>query len=229
MLCVRSHIKHTGTGCQQDNSFRNRLVLVQYEFIPSIHNGFINNSMPMEAAMMKKILPSVLTAFMVVTPFTQSAHADQTFSVDRYITNENIGRLIGTGLGALIGAQIGKGNGNDAAIAAGAVGGYILGGKIGREWQPRNNGYAKPKKGYLPPVTQVPPLVSIDQQYLATKTSNVRGGPSTEYTVVNGLQPGEPVRVLGQVVNQPWYLIAQDDIVQGFVHSSLVKPANNYL
>ena len=79
--------------------------------------------------------------------------------------------------------------------------------------------------GYLEPVQAMPALEEIDAPYRATRTSNVRGGPSTKYKVVEGLQPGEEVRVLGRVVEKNWYMIAQNDIIQGFVHMSLLEPA----
>ena len=163
-----------------------------------------------------------------------TVHADHNRA---FFTNENIGRIFGTGLGAYVGSQVGKGRGNDVAIAAGAVGGYMLGGKVGRQWnsghKQHSSGYSKSnggsKKGYLYPVQAMPELEQIDATYYATQTSNVRGGPSTRYVIVEGLRPGEQVRVLGRVVDKNWYLVAQDDIIQGFVHMSLLEPTESYV
>lgn len=151
-----------------------------------------------------------------------------------FFNNENIGRIVGTGVGALLGSEVGKGRGNDAAIAAGAVGGYILGGKIGRDWKSSGHRgsqhrYAagsgtRKSNGYLQPVQTMPELEVIDSTYYANTTSNVRGGPSMKYVVVEGLQPGERVRVLGRVVDTNWYMISQHDIIQGFVHMNLLEP-----
>ena len=151
-----------------------------------------------------------------------------------FFSNENIGRIVGTGMGALLGSEVGKGRGNDAAIAAGAVGGYILGGKIGRDW----NSGSRPSKvsshhrqqrskrtGYLQPVQAMPDLEVIDSTYYANTTSNVRGGPSMKYVIVEGLRPGERVRVLGRVTDTNWYMISQQDIIQGFVHMNLLEPS----
>jgi hypothetical protein len=173
-----------------------------------------------------------------------------------FFTNENIGRIVGTGLGALAGSEVGKGRGNDAAIAIGAVGGYILGGKVGRDWnghhnrggsrhhghsQARSHGHGhghkkrhhghkhkSPRNGYLHPVQAMPELEHIDAPFYANRTSNVRGGPGMQYVIVGGLQPGEHVRVLGRVVDTNWYMIAQNDIIQGFVHMNLLDPAPVY-
>ena len=160
---------------------------------------------------------------------TPNVYADHSHSGQRFFTNENVGRIIGTGLGALVGSQIGGGSGNDIAIAAGAVGGYILGGKAGRNWNKGNSTSTRSANtGYLYPVQAMPELEHIDAIYSATKTSNVRGGPSTKYVVVGGLQPGEQVRVLGRVAEKNWYMVAQEDIIQGFVHMSLLQPVDQY-
>ena len=134
-------------------------------------------------------------------------------------------------MGALLGSEVGKGRGNDAAIAAGAVGGYILGGKVGRDWnassrQHHHAASSRPRKrnGYLQPVQTMPELEVIDSTYYANTTSNVRGGPSMKYTVVEGLRPGERVRVLGRVVDTNWFMVSQHDIIQGFVHMNLLEP-----
>ncbi len=178
---------------------------------------------------MKKKILKLGTAAILIALVTSNVYADHGRSGQKFFTNENVGRIIGTGLGALVGSQIGGGSGNDVAIAAGAVGGYILGGKAGRNWNKgHSTGTRTASKGYLYPVQSMPELEHIDAVYSATKTSNVRGGPSTKYVVVGGLQPGEQVRVLGRVAEKNWYMVAQDDIIQGFVHMSLLKPVDQY-
>ena len=157
-----------------------------------------------------------------------------------FFTNENIGRIVGTGVGALLGSEIGKGRGNDVAIAAGAVGGYLLGGKVGREWNGSSGSRAYPAQsrqyrqsaasntGYLYPVQSMPDLEHIDAPYRANTASNVRGGPSMRYQVVDGLRQGEQVRVLGRVVDTNWFMVAREDIIQGFVHMNLLDPEPAY-
>ncbi len=44
----------------------------------------------------------------------------------------SLGTLVGAGLGALVGSQIGGGTGQLAAVAIGALGGAYLGGEVGR-------------------------------------------------------------------------------------------------
>jgi surface antigen len=46
-------------------------------------------------------------------------------------TNKNIGALLGAGSGGIVGAQFGGGTGNIIAIAAGVIGGALLGDQIG--------------------------------------------------------------------------------------------------
>lgn len=74
-------------------------------------------------------------------------------------------------------------------------------------------------------VKKVPPLDIVGQTYRATKTSNVRGGPSTDYEIVGKLTADERANVVGQVKDQPWYLISQDGIGSGFVWKPLMEPA----
>jgi len=175
---------------------------------------------------MKKLILICGTTALFGTALISPVHADQARA---FFTDENIGRVVGTSLGALLGSEIGSGRGNDIAIAAGAVGGYVLGGKVGRDWRSGNQGSYSTRTGYQQPVTAIPELDHIDRTYRTTRTSNVRGGPSTRYVIVGGLQPGEEVQVLGRVLDRNWYLIAQDDIIQGFVHTSLLRPiANEY-
>ena len=184
---------------------------------------------------MKRIMSYCFASLMLCTSMTTPALAD---GAREFFTNENIGRIVGTGVGALLGSEIGKGRGNDVAIAAGAVGGYILGGKVGRDWngdsskaqypQYRQAKSAPSRTGYLYPVQSMPELEPIDASYRANTTSNIRGGPSMKYKIVDGLRTGEQVRVLGRVVDTNWYMVAQNDIVQGFVHMNLLDPEPAY-
>lgn len=181
---------------------------------------------------MKLLTVSTLIATTLFAAPVAQVYADHGGTGNSLFTNENIGRAVGTGLGAYLGSQVGKGRGNDVAIAAGAVGGFVLGGKVGRDWGANrrthqtysNTARVKSSRGYLEPVQAMPDLEYIDSTYQANRTSNVRGGPGTKYKVVEGLYAGEQVRVLGRVVETNWYMIAQDDIIQGFVHMSLLDP-----
>lgn len=92
---------------------------------------------------------------------------------------------------------------------------------------PTNGSEFSSRSGYLEPVQAMPKLEAIDATYSANSSTNVRGGPSTKYKIVKGLQQGEEVRVLGRVVDKNWYMIAQNQIIQGFVHISLLDPVGD--
>ncbi len=74
-------------------------------------------------------------------------------------------------------------------------------------------------------VQQVPPLEFIGEDYTALKAANVRGGPGTGYEVVSKLATGANTRVVGKVVNQPWYMVSENNVGGGFVSADLLKPA----
>ena len=61
--------------------------------------------------------------------------------------------------------------------------------------------------------------------YALTRNSNVRLGPSTDYPVLEMLDAGAGVDVVGRVIGKPWMLVAQDDRVRGYVHADLMIKA----
>lgn len=76
-------------------------------------------------------------------------------------------------------------------------------------------------------VKKVPPLDIIGRNYRANRLSNVRGGPGTNYVRVGKLNKGEVISVVGKVKTRNWYLISQDGVGSGFVHSKLVDPTRS--
>jgi len=56
---------------------------------------------------------------------------------------QTMGTLIGAGLGALAGSQIGGGSGKLAAVAIGALGGAYLGSELGKSMDEADKGYAQ--------------------------------------------------------------------------------------
>ena len=56
---------------------------------------------------------------------------------------QTFGTLIGAGLGALAGSQIGSGKGQLAAVAIGALGGAYLGSELGKSLDKADKAYAK--------------------------------------------------------------------------------------
>ncbi|MEL7487511.1 MAG: SH3 domain-containing protein [Pseudomonadota bacterium] len=59
-------------------------------------------------------------------------------------------------------------------------------------------------------------------EFVLTRNANVRYGPSTDYDVVETLDSGDGVEVVGRVVDAPWMLIAIDQKVRGFVYEELM-------
>ncbi len=55
----------------------------------------------------------------------------------------SLGTLLGAGLGALVGSQIGGGTGRLAAVAIGALGGAYLGGEVGRSLDRADKAHAE--------------------------------------------------------------------------------------
>ncbi|MDH3376651.1 MAG: hypothetical protein OEQ39_06730 [Gammaproteobacteria bacterium] len=180
------------------------------------------------------------------------------------LTKENVGRAVGAGVGALIGSRIGDGRGQLAAVAAGTLAGYWIGGNVGRRlnqsdrrgiqsttetalrsgrsqsWRNPDTGvvtrvsvqdrYTKPRyggqKGLRAPLRQAPPIEVINDYYTAQTSSNVRGGPGTDFAIVGKLGQGEPAPVVGKVVGKPWYMVAEGGVGYGFVYAPLMVRSN---
>jgi len=76
-------------------------------------------------------------------------------------------------------------------------------------------------------ISRVPPLDIIGETYRSMNSSNLRGGPSTDYVIVGNLQPGEIVNVIGQVQGANWYMISQGGVGSGFIYAPLVEAASD--
>jgi len=175
------------------------------------------------------------------------------------LTSENIGRAVGAGVGALLGSQIGGGRGRIAAIAAGTLAGYWLGGQVGRQlsesdqrglaqttqtaldtqqaqtWRNPATGVEthvtvhettlerRPleTQGLRDRVHQVPPIEVINAFYVANTNVNVRGGPGTDYVIMDRVSEGHEVPVVGRVRDTDWFVIADGDMGTGFVYGPL--------
>ncbi|WP_051243937.1 SH3 domain-containing protein [Thalassobaculum salexigens] len=70
---------------------------------------------------------------------------------------------------------------------------------------------------------RVPTMHLVGADYAATTKTNVRGGPSTDYAVMDQLEAGETVRVVGKVANENWYMISRNGIGKGFVFGDLLR------
>ena len=171
------------------------------------------------------------------------------------------GRLLGAGVGALLGSQVGGGKGKLAAVAVGALAGAWLGGEIaGRLTQSDQQGIAQTtntaldtgqtqtwtnpdtgvqttvavkdrtveraplqSEGLEPRPWETPPLVYENAWYRATRDSNVRSGPGTQYAVMDTLRRGQQVAVVGRVQGQDWFMVADGGLGSGYVHGSLLE------
>tara|TARA_R110002094_G_scaffold179619_1_gene158300 strand:+ start:333 stop:1211 length:879 start_codon:yes stop_codon:yes gene_type:complete len=74
-------------------------------------------------------------------------------------------------------------------------------------------------------VDEIPPIDLIGATYVARTSSNVRGGPGTDYRSVGSLSSGQRVQVVGKVQGRDWYLISEDGLANGFVSARLLTPA----
>lgn len=153
--------------------------------------------------------------------------------------NKAIWTTVGAAAGALVGNQIGKYlDERDRQRMAQVTEQTIATGETHSWSNPENNTRGEARviatqtkeepvrvKVLKKKVTQVPPLDIMGQTYRATKQSNLRGGPGTDYVVVGKLAANEAVNVVGKVKDDDWYLISHDGVGSGFVYTSLMEPA----
>jgi SH3-like domain-containing protein len=69
----------------------------------------------------------------------------------------------------------------------------------------------------------IPPLETIGASYRILKDANVRGGPGTDFVVVDIIRQDAVVMVIGKVKNKSWYLIGDGDNTNGYVYETLLK------
>lgn len=185
---------------------------------------------------------------------TPQAQDDFMSRITDSLTKENVGKGVGGVLGGLLGSRVGSGSGKTAATILGALGGYWLGGEVGRRMQGsdreglahstataietgQSQTWVNPGTGvrtevqvqdaYDEPLShrnQAPPLDMINAWYAAESRSNVRSGPGTNYPVIDQLQHDQQVPVVGRVSGDNWYMLARNGRGYGFVHASLLRP-----
>lgn len=170
------------------------------------------------------------------------------------LNRETVGGAIGAAIGGFAGSKIVKGKGRPAATAAAAVGGWLLGENIARNYQ--GNAYASSPPAYYQPATSYTPTRSytptpssepprsyeprgccdyhggrdfavhpIHATYVAKCTSNVRSGPSTGYRVIDQLRDHERVHVVGKVEGRNWYKVRVGHR-HGYVYAPLLRPGH---
>lgn len=152
------------------------------------------------------------------------------------------GRIVAMALGAAAGAWIGNQIGRQLAEAdqqklAEATQGAAVQGKS-QSWSNPDTGVSgtarvvntevqeRPQKvAYKKDrVDEMPPFEYVGETYKARSAVNVRGGPSTDYKVVSGLQGGQEIDVIGKVQNRDWYVIGNDGVADGFVSAKYLGP-----
>lgn len=154
------------------------------------------------------------------------------------LTRENIGGALGAALGGLAANEIVEGDGQAAATAAGAVGGFLLGKNIAHNYggsayrgYSHSTGY-RPTSGYRqqPSYTRNYDagyrhrISPIHETFVAECTSNVRAGPSTRYHVIDRVYNREPVQMIGKVSGRNWYKVRVGHR-SGFIYAPLLSPA----
>lgn len=76
-------------------------------------------------------------------------------------------------------------------------------------------------------VEMAPSINLIGETYVATKSSNVRSGPSTQHSRVGSLRGGEEFTAVGRVTNAPWIMVAKREVTVGYVYAPLVRPSTD--
>lgn len=213
--------------------------------------GNRSRSKPRTVATPTPLRAMVATLAIAVTSAAAWPGAASAQSANDLFTSENVGRSVGAVAGALVGSQIGGGNGKLAAVAAGTLAGYWAGGKIGRSFggpgtsgapvtsgqpmpdatpawaDPQGQSYATPAVYESPlraPLRELPAMERIDAPYIAAGNVNVRGGPGTQYMIVDRLRRDDEVYVQGKVADRDWLMVTLDSGDAGFVYRPLLSP-----
>ena len=213
-----------------------------------------SRSKPRSIATPTPLRAMVTTLAIAVTSAAAWPGAVSAQPVNDLFTSENVGRSVGAVAGALVGSQIGGGNGKLAAVAAGTLAGYWAGGKIGRSlggpgtsgapvtsgqpmpeampaWaDPQGQSYATPAVYEPPlraPLRELPAMEEIDAPYIAAGNVNVRGGPGTQYMIVDRLRRDDEVYVQGKVADRDWLMVTLDSGDAGFVYRPLLSPVRD--
>jgi surface antigen len=151
--------------------------------------------------------------------------------------SRTLGTLLGGALGAAAGSAIGcKLQKNDRLRAERATQAAIATGK-NQEWQNTETGASGKVEvanstgaglGDLKFADGVEPasgFTKVGSSYTSASAANVRSTPSTTGTVLAKLTPGQRVWVPASVTGQPWLLVSDGGVAQGYVSAPLLKKA----
>lgn len=152
--------------------------------------------------------------------------------------NRTLGTILGGALGAAAGSALGcKLQKNDREKAERAVEQAVLTGKDQSWSNPETGasgsvdvdgdltraGLADLKMG--PGVEPASGYSAVNAAYVASGAINVRAAPSTSAAVVSRLAAGQRVWIPAKVSGQPWYLVSDGGVAQGYVSAPLMKRA----
>lgn len=148
-----------------------------------------------------------------------------------------LGIIVGATIGAVIGNEIANNtNEEQKTKVAGATTKAVVSGEsetwVDPETQKTNSVTVVETTRLDSPVTVpvdkskvavVPPIDLIGEVYTVSKTSNVRGGPGTNYGKVGRLVAGTQVNVVGKVKDEPWLMTSNNGVASGYVYEPLLS------
>jgi uncharacterized protein YgiM (DUF1202 family) len=65
----------------------------------------------------------------------------------------------------------------------------------------------------------------VNAAFVASSNANLRAAPGTNAVIVGRIAAGQRVWVPAQVAGQPWYLVSDGGVAQGYVSAPLMKRA----
>lgn len=152
--------------------------------------------------------------------------------------NRTLGTILGGALGAAAGSALGcKLQKNDRDKAERAVEQAVLTGQD-QSWSNTETGASgsvdvdsdlvRAGLGDLTMAPGVEPasrFTTVGAAYVASGNINVRAAPNTRAAVVSRLATGQRVWIPAQVAGQPWYIVSDGGVAQGYVSAPLMRRA----
>jgi uncharacterized protein YgiM (DUF1202 family) len=152
--------------------------------------------------------------------------------------SRTLGTILGGALGAAGGSALGcKLQRNDRAKAERAVNDAVATNKD-QTWQSDESGASGKVEvasagtgaglGNLKLAKDVEPAggyAKIGKAYTTTASANIRSRPGLDGQIMGKLPSGTRVWVPASVSGQPWYLVSDNGVAQGYVSNALLKPA----
>lgn len=148
---------------------------------------------------------------------------------------QEAGALIGALVGGVVGNKVGgskPGLETVVGAATGAAAGSAIGCKMQHNTQTQayGNTYDRAPSTYARGgyrlSSQVAPASyqRIGDTFVATRTVNLRSGPTTGSARVGSLRAGERFQAMAQVRGTDWILVGHDSVGVGYVHRAYAQP-----